>query len=213
LFRWDFFVSKVEDYDVAYVSGVVQIDAESDLPVLERASFVNPNSSSSSSTQLALPSTAPPPAESSSSSSEQDALVSSLPPTTDEPPTSSDPSILPALKPSLFIGDLRLSLLKQRLSSLSIPSEFTGEGTLLCGPAPPESFNYDFASRAVERGLDPRRGTKYLRDELIEEAMSESGGKVRVRKAAKGRLVLDGGVGETYFVVRKVVYSLHAQAG
>ncbi|GAA6016191.1 hypothetical protein JCM11491_003764 [Sporobolomyces phaffii] len=206
-------LSRVEDYDVAYVSGVVQLDAESDLPVLERASFVNPNS------QLSLPSAAP-----ESSAEEAVAYTATTAEVVEDPSTteivpesgeSADSSIvvLPALKPSLFIGDLRLSLLKARLSALSIPSEFTGEGTLLCGPAPPESFAYDFHQRAVERGLDVRKGTKYLRDELMAEAMEESGGKVRVRKVARGRLVVDGRPGETYFVVRKIVYSLHAQAG
>lgn len=83
----------------------------------------------------------------------------------------------------------------------------------MCGPAPPEAFDYDFATRAIEKGIDTRKGTKFIRDELLEEAMAESGGKVAVRKVGRGKLVLDGMPGETYFVVRKAVYALHAQAG
>jgi len=194
--------SQVEDYDVAYVSGVVQLDPESDLPVLERGSFVNPNA------QQALP--APETAEDLVPQDDSAALVETE---TDKDIDSTDPSLLPALKPSLFIGDLRLALLKERLSVLKIPSEFTGEGVLVCGPAPPEAFDYDFASRAAEKGIDPRKGAKAVRDQLLDEAMEESGGKVAVRKVGRGKLVLDGTPGETYFVVRKAVYALHAQAG
>ncbi|GAA5902829.1 cleavage polyadenylation factor subunit CFT2 [Sporobolomyces salmoneus] len=191
-------LSRVEDYDVAYVSGVVQLDAESDLPVLERGSFADRNS------QLALP--AP---ETTTTSTETESQIVEI----TEDSTTTDSSLLPALKPSLFIGDLRLALLKERLSALKIPTEFTGEGVLVCGPAPPEAFDYDFASRAVEKGIDTRKGAKYIRDELLAEAMEESGGKVAVRKVGRGKLVLDGTPGETYFVVRKAVYALHAQAG
>jgi len=193
-------ISQVEDYDVAYVSGVVQLDPESDLPVLERGSFVNPNA------QQALP--APETADDLVPQDDSAALVE-----TDKETDSSDPSLLPALKPSLFIGDLRLALLKERLSVLKIPTEFTGEGVLVCGPAPPEAFDYDFASRAAEKGIDSRKGAKAVRDQLLDEAMEESGGKVAVRKVGRGKLVLDGTPGETYFVVRKAVYALHAQAG
>ncbi|GAA5881219.1 hypothetical protein JCM16303_004848 [Sporobolomyces ruberrimus] len=198
-------LSRVEDYDVAYVSGVVQIDAESDLPVLERSSFVNPNA------QLALPSTETAQDATTIEETSSQAVVEAAPNAEDVEPT--DPSILPTLKPSLFIGDLRLALLKERLTNLQIPTEFTGEGVLVCGPAPPEAFDYDFATRAIEKGIDTRKGTKFIRDELLEEAMAESGGKVAVRKVGRGKLVLDGMPGETYFVVRKAVYALHAQAG
>lgn len=197
---WLFRSIQVEDYDVAYVSGVVQLDPESDLPVLERGSFVNPNA------QQALP--APETVEELLPQDDSSALVE-----TDKETDSSDPSLLPALKPSLFIGDLRLALLKERLSVLKIPTEFTGEGVLVCGPAPPEAFDYDFATRAAEKGIDSRKGAKAVRDQLLDEAMEESGGKVAVRKVGRGKLVLDGTPGETYFVVRKAVYALHAQAG
>lgn len=198
---------------MAYISGVVQIDAESDLPVLERGSFADRNS------QLALP--APETTTTSASASTEEngasgeAATSLLEsdPSSETTTTTTDVRLLPALKPSLFIGDLRLALLKERLAAQKIPTEFTGEGVLVCGPAPPDAFEYDFTTRAIERGIDPRKGAKFVRDELWAEAMAESGGKVAVRKVGRGKLVLDGTPGETYWVVRKAVYALHAQAG
>ncbi|GAA5907187.1 hypothetical protein JCM6882_008386 [Rhodosporidiobolus microsporus] len=202
-------LSRVEDYDVAYVSGVIRIDPESDLPVLERATF---------SDAAALP--APPlDGETAAEGTEGDAAPA--PPADGDEPSAAPaaaedetPSnVLPALKPSLFIGDLRLALLKSRLSALNIPSEFTGEGLLICGPAPPEAFDFDFTAAAQRAGIDTRRGQKYVREQLLDEAMEASGGRVAVRKVGRGRLVVEGTPGETYFVVRKAVYALHAQAG
>ncbi|GAA5864968.1 hypothetical protein JCM8547_004253 [Rhodosporidiobolus lusitaniae] len=198
-------LSRVEDYDVAYVSGVLHIDPESDLPVLEKASLTDITAAPSSSSSDGPPVDAPPPDLASA------VLPSSAPPV-DASGLLPDGS-LPPLKPSLFIGDLRLALLKTRLSALSIPSEFTGEGLLICGPAPPEAFGFDFAAAAARNGIDSRRGQKYVREQLMGEAMEASGGRVKVRKVGRGRLVVEGVPGETYFVVRKAVYALHAQAG
>jgi len=107
--------------------------------------------------------------------------------------------------------------LKQRLTLLQIPTSFTGQGVLLCGPVPPEQFStgpFDFKRLALEKGLDLKKGTKYLRDELLREVIDNfSGGKVKVVKTGRGKLSLEGTPGETYFAVRKVVYSLHAKAG
>ncbi|GAA5822558.1 hypothetical protein JCM11251_006378 [Rhodosporidiobolus azoricus] len=202
-------LSRVEDYDVAYVSGVIHIDAESDLPVLERATF-------SDATALPAPPVDGEPAEGGNSSSAPptgngDETSSSAVVPAGEEETRSD--VLPALKASLFIGDLRLALLKARLSALHIPSEFTGEGLLICGPAPPEAFDFDFTAAARRAGIDTRRGQKFVREQLLDEAMEASGGRVAVRKVGRGRLVVEGTPGETYFVVRKAVYALHAQAG
>ncbi|GAA5937690.1 cleavage polyadenylation factor subunit CFT2 [Sporobolomyces koalae] len=217
-------LSRVEDYDVAYVSGVVHIDPESDLPVLERGSFVKTHDNSSTS-QLALGAPEPEPtsSENPSTTIETDPVTAATAANEDVPVQATeeetingedrDELLLPALRPSLFIGDLRLALLKERLSTLQVPTEFTGEGVLVCGPAPPESFEYDFNTKAIEKGIDLKRGTKAIREELFEEAMQESGGKVAVRKVGRGKLVIDGQPGETYFVVRKAIYALHAQAG
>ncbi|GAA6030255.1 hypothetical protein JCM8097_009012 [Rhodosporidiobolus ruineniae] len=200
-------LSRVEDYDVAYVSGVIHIDPESDLPVLERPSFTDaaalPSSDSATITELDENGEPVAPAEATE--------TTSTPPPEEAPAEETD--VLPALKPSLFIGDLRLALLKTRLGVLNVPSEFTGEGLLICGPAPPEAFGFDFTAVAQRAGIDLRRGQKYVREQLLPEAMEASGGRVAVRKVGRGRLVVEGTPGETYFVVRKAVYALHAQAG
>ena len=79
---------------------------------------------------------------------------------------------------SLFVGDLRLANLKNRLGSLQppIPAEFAGEGILICGPG-------------IHQG-----------------AQAKGGSMVAVRKLAQGQIVLEGGVGRTYDVVRKELY-------
>ncbi|KPV72470.1 uncharacterized protein RHOBADRAFT_55930 [Rhodotorula graminis WP1] len=210
-------LSRVDDYEVAFVSGVIHIDPESDLPVLERVTLAD---------ATAAPAlTAPEPTGEDAVMDEAAAAVVAAAPSptdhaedqkpspddADEAPT--DTSILPALKPSLFIGDLRLALLKERLAALHVPSEFTGEGILVCGPAPPEAFGFDFSSAAVRAGIDVRKGAKYVRDALLDEAMEVSGGRCAVRKVGRGRLVVEGAPGETYYVVRRAVYALHAQAG
>ncbi|GAA6003530.1 uncharacterized protein JCM10292_000399 [Rhodotorula paludigena] len=201
-------LSRVDDYEVAYVSGVVRIDPESDLPVLERATF---GETSAAPAEEAAPEAGEAVPKVEDASAADGAADEQKSPVQEAEPV--DPSVLPPLKPSLFIGDLRLALLKERLASIKVPSEFTGEGMLVCGPAPPEAFGYDFTSAAQRAGIDVRKGAKFVRDALLDEAMEASGGRVAVRKVGRGRLVVEGGPGETYFVVRKAVYALHAQAG
>lgn len=205
--------AQVDDYEVAYVSGVIHIDPESDLPVLERVTLAD-------ATAAPAP-TAPEPAGEDAAMDDLSATVvaaepSPVDPDEDKKPApdaDADSSILPALKPSLFIGDLRLALLKERLAALHVPSEFTGEGILVCGPAPPEAFGFDFSAAATRAGIDVRKGAKFVRDALLDEAMEVSGGRCAVRKVGRGRLVIEGAPGETYYVVRRAVYALHAQAG
>lgn len=175
-------LSRVEDYDVAFIAGEIHFDAESDLPVLERSALTH--------AVLPAPSLVLPAPDTDDS---ERALISSA--------TS---LVLPALRPSLFIGDLRLTVLKDRLRALNVPSEFAGEGVLVCGPAPPESY-----MTAGGRAIDPRKGAKATAD----EARAAAGAKVAVKKMGRGRLVIEGAPGETYYVVRRVVYSLHAHAG
>lgn len=117
--------------------------------------------------------------------------------------------ILPPLVPALFIGDLRLTILKERLQALRVPAEFVGEGTLVCGPAPPSSFN--FVSKGANQ-LDSRKGAKAVAESNAVESGEAAGGKVVVKKVARGRLVIEGTPGETYYVVRRAVYGLLAQA-
>ncbi|ORY76891.1 beta-lactamase-like protein [Leucosporidium creatinivorum] len=194
-------LSRVEDYDVAYVSGVIHFDPESDLPVLERTALTD---------AIPLSAIAAPPKD--EEEEEEDAPTDAEATTTTPPPlqTSSVENLLPPLKPSLFIGDLRLALLKEKLSALNVPSEFAGEGVLVCGPAPPESFG--FASASASK-VDPRRGAKAVAEAVSEEAAEAAGGRVAVKKTGRGKLVIEGSPGETYFVVRRAVYSLHAAAG
>ena len=84
----------------------------------------------------------------------------------------------PSVPSSIFVGDLRLAILKARLAGLTnpIPAEFAGEGVLICGSG-------------VREG---------------EEA--KAGSIVAVRKLREGSIVLEGGVGKTYDLVRKELY-------
>ncbi|POY69950.1 hypothetical protein BMF94_7042 [Rhodotorula taiwanensis] len=203
-------LSRVDDYDVAYVSGVIHLDPESDMPVLERQSIADTTATPTLASEVETQAGGAAGEEASASA---DAVTEQAVATLDARDRSDGILTFAALKPSLFIGDLRLALLRERLNALKVPSEFTGEGILVCGPAPPEAFDYDFTSAAQRAGLDLRKGAKYIRDALLDEAMEASGGRVAVRKAGRGRLVIEGSPGETYFVVRKAVYALHAQAG
>lgn len=79
---------------------------------------------------------------------------------------------------SLFVGDLRLANLKNRLSALTPPiaAEFAGEGILICGPG-------------IQKGQQAKGGSV-----------------VAVRKLGEGEIVLEGGLGRTYETVRKELY-------
>jgi len=95
-----------------------------------------------------------------------------------------EPKSTPQLPGSMFIGDLRLTVLKTRLASLGIPAEFAGEGVLICGPG--------------------------VVDIATEEKKKEI---VAVRKLAQGKIVLEGSIGRVYFDVRKELYAGYAQVG
>ncbi|KAM0790221.1 hypothetical protein ACM66B_005534 [Microbotryomycetes sp. NB124-2] len=208
-------LSRVEDYDVAYVSGVVRFDDESSMPVLERTALTDaiPLSSATAATSEKDDAALAP--------MDSDETTSTPPPAVTTEPTSKqagqdddntlEDGVLKPLKPALFIGDLRLSMLKDKLAALDVPSEFAGEGVLVCGPAPAKAFG--FTAQDAQIQIDPRRGAKAVQDAVNREAMEVSGGRVAVKKTARGKLVIEGTPGETYFVVRKAVYSLHAQAG
>lgn len=94
------------------------------------------------------------------------------------PPREKAPLQAAMLPGSLFVGDLRLANLKSRLSALQPPiaAEFAGEGILICGPG-------------VHQG-----------------EKAKGGSVVAVRKLAEGEIVLEGGIGRTYEVVRKELY-------
>ncbi|GAA5860663.1 hypothetical protein JCM3774_006244 [Rhodotorula dairenensis] len=206
-------LSRVDDYDVAYVSGIIHIDPESEMPVLERQSIADTTTAPTLASEVQVTTEAT--TTTTATTIEGEAAASSAEDPQAPVGTASEDGIVtfPALKPALFIGDLRLALLRERLNALKVPSEFTGEGVLVCGPAPPEAFDYDFTAAAKRAGLDLRKGANYIRDALLDEAMEASGGRVAVRKAGRGKLIIEGSPGETYFVVRRAVYALHAQAG
>jgi cleavage and polyadenylation specificity factor subunit 2 len=85
---------------------------------------------------------------------------------------------------TLFIGDLKLSSLKQSLalvSKPSIPSEFIGQGTLICGAG---AFG---GSNASQQDV------------------------VTVRKENEGEIIIEGNVSKNFYSVRDAVYALHAQ--
>lgn len=56
------------------------------------------------------------------------------------------------LPSSLFIGDLRLLALKNRLGSMGIPAQFAGEGVLVCGPGVQGEKGGIVAVRKLEEG-------------------------------------------------------------
>ncbi|KAL7423212.1 hypothetical protein Q5752_002512 [Cryptotrichosporon argae] len=91
------------------------------------------------------------------------------------------------LPTSLYIGDLRLLVLKARLGALPvpIPAEFAGEGTLLCGPG--------------------------LGDVHAAKAQTRAGQVVAVRKVGEGEVTIEGAAGKVYYDVRRELYASYAQ--
>ena len=90
-----------------------------------------------------------------------------------------------SLPSSLFIGDLRLTVLRTRLQALTppMPAEFAGSGILVCGP-----------------------GVLALADQGVVKA----GSIVAVRKGDSG-VEIEGSVGSVYDLVKKEVYGSFAQ--
>ncbi|UZJ57241.1 hypothetical protein CBS101457_006561 [Exobasidium rhododendri] len=85
---------------------------------------------------------------------------------------------------TLFIGDLKLSSLKQSLAmsgQSSIPSEFIGQGTLVCGAG---AFG----------------GSNSGQEDVV-----------TVRKENEGEIVIEGNISKTFYSIRDAVYALHAQ--
>jgi cleavage and polyadenylation specificity factor subunit 2 len=109
----------------------------------------------------------------------------------DRPSPPKRPRRTPASRPihplpsSLFIGDLRLTVLRTRLQALTppMPAEFAGSGILVCGP-----------------------GVLALADQGVVKA----GSIVAVRKGDSG-VEIEGSVGSVYDLVKKEVYGSFAQ--
>ncbi len=86
-----------------------------------------------------------------------------------------------ALPHSTMIGELKLTALKQRLTTIGIQAELIGEGVLICGGGARQGENDDTPEQTVA-----------------------------VRKKAKGTVELEGNVSELYYKVRAEIDSLHA---
>ncbi len=84
------------------------------------------------------------------------------------------------LPQSTMIGDLKLTVLKSRLTKAGIKAEFAGGGVLVCGG------NTSSASGEDAQPI------------------------VSVKKTGEGRVELEGAVSDIYFTVRKEIYDLHA---
>ncbi|KAJ6515698.1 beta-lactamase-like protein [Mycena sanguinolenta] len=87
---------------------------------------------------------------------------------------------------STMIGELKLTVLKARLTAIGVPAELIGEGVLICGTAAAT------ANSKMAGGAD---------------AMEDS---VAVRKTASGKVELEGSASPVYYTVRKEIYNLHA---
>lgn len=109
---------------------------------------------------------------------------------------------LPPLRPALFIGDLKLTDLRSRLGKMGIPSDFAGAGVLVCGPAPLDTL------KAQTRNVVSKQSTADMA--LDEDDVVVANEIVAVTKAARGELVIEGPLGQTFYAVRQAVYDLHA---
>ncbi|KZT29349.1 hypothetical protein NEOLEDRAFT_593368 [Neolentinus lepideus HHB14362 ss-1] len=146
-------LSRFEDNEVGYVTGRVTIHAGSTIPTLEPASIATPTRSYSAKRLVAA----------------GRGTLGARPPIT--------------LPHSTMIGELKLTALKSRLTSVGIAAELVGEGVLMCGK---------------------RKGSGRADNALGMEDM------VAVRKTGRGKVELEGSASEVYYTVRKEIYGLHA---
>ncbi|KAJ7240326.1 beta-lactamase-like protein [Mycena haematopus] len=149
-------MSTFEDNEVGYVTGRVVAHASSTIPTLEPL-----EAAPTPAVQSTLPNTA------------------SAPRMLGSRPTVNLPN-------STMIGELKLTVLKARLTAIGVPAELIGEGVLICGTAAAA------ANAKMAGGSD---------------AMEDS---VAVRKTASGKVELEGTASAVYYTVRKEIYNLHA---
>jgi len=130
-------------------------------------------------------------------------VVPVLEPYTPSPQTatpSQSISILPArrvlgarppaeLPKSMMIGDLKLTVLKARLSAIGVQAELVGEGVLICGAMENPGRRLGSGTSAVQTDLDKN---------------------VAVRKTARGKVEIEGTVSDVYYIVRREVYNMYA---
>ncbi|CAD6934080.1 unnamed protein product [Tilletia controversa] len=189
-------MSRFEDYEMAHVTARVTVSADSAIPTLE---LIGPNGVIALSD--VVDTAAIEAAERNNEAKDAAKKVTTLTATAsaEEGDEKSGTLISKAmfasaptrtLQPTLFIGDLRLSVLKSILArDFRIPSEFAGEGMLVCGTP---------AMRGAGAGAGAGAPTTELPT-------------VTVQKEGEGRVVLEGNVGPAFYAVRRAVFGLHAQ--
>lgn len=170
---------------MAKVSGKVHVGANMSIPVLELPVKDEEEAIAEATTSVVK-------REEGGMDVDQDHEASATPTTASKPLVRSTPSALIRATPSslpqtLFIGDLRLNTLKSRLTSMSIPAEFAGEGLLFCGPGVPT----------------------LLRGDKLGAGMGSS--VVAVRKTGEGKIEMEGSLGDVYYHVREALYGNFAQ--
>jgi cleavage and polyadenylation specificity factor subunit 2 len=168
-----------EGYEVAMLDGIVALSAGSTVPTLEAAGqAIATITELKQETAGDIEDTKPTTGEGVDSSEIDVKMEPDLEPIAMPEKPAAKPMTPGALPGSLFVGDLRLANLKQRLSTLSppIPAEFAGEGILICG-------------EGISQGENAKGGSI-----------------VAVRKLAEGQIVLEGGIGKTYTAVRTELY-------
>jgi cleavage and polyadenylation specificity factor subunit 2 len=156
------------------VDGKIVFSAGSTVPVLESSAFILPDAPKDEKPDE-------PPTSEPAFKTEPDLELFETPSPAPIPrPSPYKPSIQ-ALPGSLFVGDLRLPLLKARLAAKSIPAEFAGQGVLICGPG-------------IFQGDDAKGGSI-----------------VAVRKVGEGQVSVEGGIGRVWEEVRREVMGCFAR--
>jgi cleavage and polyadenylation specificity factor subunit 2 len=89
----------------------------------------------------------------------------------------------------MMIGDLKLTVLKARLSAVGVQAELVGEGVLICGAMETTGRRLGVGAAAAQNDLNKN---------------------VAVRKTARGRVEIEGTVSDVYYVVRREVYNMYA---
>ncbi|EFP74372.1 uncharacterized protein PGTG_00328 [Puccinia graminis f. sp. tritici CRL 75-36-700-3] len=185
--------SEVEGFDVAYISGNLEISNESSIPTLERT--IVGREPPRKMRRLSVIKPVGGKEEESSGSKEARRL---------------EPLASIASGSAIFIGDLRLAGLKAYLISNDIPAEFVAEGVLVCGPVPLSKCLGELNSKS-KFITNTAPNPLVLPDHHSLPLKELVGGSVSVRKSAKGQLIIDGSMGFTFFAVREAVYHLHAR--
>ncbi|POW01565.1 hypothetical protein PSHT_12478 [Puccinia striiformis] len=188
--------SEVEGFDVAYISGNLEISNESSIPTLERNVGGREPPRKLRRLSMVKP----------TSGKEDGSLVP-------KEGRRLEPLASIASGSAIFIGDLRLAGLKSYLISNDIPAEFVAEGVLVCGPVPISKCTNELNSKTKFISSKPVDLPDSIRqpDQNSTAVNDLVGGTVSVRKSAKGQLVIDGSMGLTFFAVRAAVYHLHAK--